>query len=274
MGRELRRVPFDFDWPLNKRWDGFVNPHHKPCPENNKTCFNGETAAGQWLDAVLRIMSVIAEEGAYAEIPKEHRNPGRLFPHPYLVEFPQAPTPDTPPEIREQGSRAVWRWWETRLPGDRIVHPTTEFTKFFLALCETKSLGPIFGGADTYTAKKRILALAGVDPETWGICPVCHGDAMDPAVQEAYEAWEPTPPPVGEGWQLWETVSEGSPISPVFANANSLIDWMAGNGFSREAAASFINGLGWAPSGISFGGEFMNGVEGLHALAQEAQMKK
>lgn len=28
MGRELKRVALDFDWPLHKVWDGFINPHH------------------------------------------------------------------------------------------------------------------------------------------------------------------------------------------------------------------------------------------------------
>lgn len=28
MGRELRRVPLDFDWPLNKPWKGFLNPFY------------------------------------------------------------------------------------------------------------------------------------------------------------------------------------------------------------------------------------------------------
>lgn len=34
-------------------------------------------------------------------------------------------------------------------------------------------------------------------------------------------------PPVGEGYQLWETTSEGSPISPVFSTAEELADWCA-----------------------------------------------
>lgn len=29
-------------------------------------------------------------------------------------------------------------------------------------------------------------------------------------------------PPSGEGWQVWETVSEGSPVTPVFPTAESL----------------------------------------------------
>ena len=36
-------------------------------------------------------------------------------------------------------------------------------------------------------------------------------------------------PPKGEGYQLWETTSEGSPISPVFASAEELADWCADN---------------------------------------------
>lgn len=32
-------------------------------------------------------------------------------------------------------------------------------------------------------------------------------------------------PPKGEGYQLWETTSEGSPISPVFASAEELAAW-------------------------------------------------
>lgn len=62
---------------------------------------------------------------------------------------------------------------------------------------------------------------------------------------------DPTP---GEGYQLWETVSEGSPISPVFATADELAEWMAspaytwhGSGLSKETYLSFI-AEGWAPS--------------------------
>ena len=32
-------------------------------------------------------------------------------------------------------------------------------------------------------------------------------------------------PPKGEGYQLWETTSEGSPISPVFETLDKLCEW-------------------------------------------------
>lgn len=40
MGRQVRRVPLDFDWPLNKIWDGFLTPDRfdeEKCPD----CKNG-----------------------------------------------------------------------------------------------------------------------------------------------------------------------------------------------------------------------------------------
>lgn len=32
MGREVKRVPLDFDWPVGKVWAGFLNPHYEKCP--------------------------------------------------------------------------------------------------------------------------------------------------------------------------------------------------------------------------------------------------
>lgn len=36
-------------------------------------------------------------------------------------------------------------------------------------------------------------------------------------------------PPKGEGFQLWETTSEGSPISPVFKTLDELCEWCEDN---------------------------------------------
>ena len=60
--------------------------------------------------------------------------------------------------------------------------------------------------------------------------------------------------PKGEGYQLWETVSEGSPVSPVFATPEELAEWLVspGNdtsiteGTSREQWLAMIRGPGFA----------------------------
>jgi len=43
------------------------------------------------------------------------------------------------------------------------------------------------------------------------------------------QAWKPTEPPMGDGYQLWETTSEGSPISPVFSTPEALAEWCETN---------------------------------------------
>src|SRR5690606_15697305 len=46
MGREIRRVPLDFDWPLKEVWGGFLSPDRfdeNPCPD----CRNGYSPQAQ-----------------------------------------------------------------------------------------------------------------------------------------------------------------------------------------------------------------------------------
>lgn len=45
MGRELKRVALDFNWPLHRVWKGFINPHAGPpdCPECDAQGVNAAT---------------------------------------------------------------------------------------------------------------------------------------------------------------------------------------------------------------------------------------
>jgi len=44
---------------------------------------------------------------------------------------------------------------------------------------------------------------------------------------EGCEYCKDVEPPTGEGFQLWESVSEGSPVSPVFDTKEKLCRWLA-----------------------------------------------
>jgi len=78
-------------------------------------------------------------------------------------------------------------------------------------------------------------------------------------------------PPKGDGYQLWETTTEGSPVSPVFAIPEELARWLADNGasafgrmtLSYEKWLTFIKGEGWAPSAAIVDGKFMSGIEAI-----------
>ena len=69
-------------------------------------------------------------------------------------------------------------------------------------------------------------------------CERCHGADVDPDVQRLYDAWEAmdTEPQKGEGWQMWETVSEGSPVSPVCRTTEELARYMELNPWSIQKA--------------------------------------
>jgi hypothetical protein len=48
-------------------------------------------------------------------------------------------------------------------------------------------------------------------------------------------------------FQIYETVSEGTPVSPVFTSKEDMKNWLIEQGFSEKAAVNFCEG-GWAPS--------------------------
>lgn len=48
-------------------------------------------------------------------------------------------------------------------------------------------------------------------------------------------------------FQVYETVSEGTPTSPVFETEDEMLKWLMEQGYSEEASKKFIKG-GWAPS--------------------------
>lgn len=61
-------------------------------------------------------------------------------------------------------------------------------------------------------------------------------------------------------FQIYEDVSEGTPLSPVFDTIQELENWLVENeGYSREQANSFCNS-GWAPSFIIHNGVITDGI--------------
>lgn len=87
-------------------------------------------------------------------------------------------------------------------------------------------------------------------------------------------------------FQVWETVSEGTPVTPPFATKEELIDYLVANGdfwdqsrrkdrasgrdvcmncdpWSRKQAEAFVNGPGWAPSLVMDSSGMRSGVEAL-----------
>lgn len=89
-------------------------------------------------------------------------------------------------------------------------------------------------------------------------CELCHGKNEN--CELCYGAGIVFPRvevPEGKAYQMWETTSEGSPISPAFDTPEELAQWLADNGASAcgSSTASYTEWLRmihakWAPTMI------------------------
>lgn len=294
MGREVKRVPLNFDWPLKEVWSGFLMPDRlkeDKCPD----CKNGYSPHAQNLYDLW-----------YGNLPFHPASNGR-----------EPLTPETP-AVRAFAERNVTRSSEYYGTGElAITREAVRLAKLFngswshhlndedvAALVEAERLHDFthtWIKGSGWVKKDPPVVPTAVEVNEWSLhgfghdsinaCVVvrarCERDGMNDTCQtcdghstlEAYEgqraeaeAWESTGPPYGDGWQLWETTSEGSPTSPVFATADELAIWMsthpsgfAGSTPSLDAARAFV-AQGWAPSLMATGGRVLDGVSAAHTL--------
>lgn len=96
--------------------------------------------------------------------------------------------------------------------------------------------------------------------------------------------------PKGDGWQLWQTVSDG-PISPVFKTPEELIEFMSqpvpeqertpyapeayppnpwAQGWARATAERFVRSMGSLPSGMIVNGRWQSAAEMVNELTAPA----
>lgn len=197
MGRKLMRVPLDFDAPLGKVWQGFVNPHYVECDDCNGS---GQTTAALRLGDIVALLMLSGEDAQ------------RGVCHPYFDWFGMSQT-----------SAQV---------------PSVDMTELTSGLSERSPSEFGHDACDRWRAVRKIIEAAGL-PESWGECQSCHGHGIDAGHFEAYELWQETQPPEGEGFQIWETVSEGSPISPVFSTPEELARYMAGREWGADKGSSY-----------------------------------
>lgn len=340
MSREIRRVPLDFDEPLDERWRGYVNPHRehiRACDDCGQSGLNQETKAlsDAWygLDDPsdphvilerhgLSIVELIIEKDdqkkkemllnamrsmSYMErktvIDWAQNGPGEelrhrgwqhrleqsevnvLVRHSCLMDFTHWI------DERVKGRRGRWRHVDTRV--DHKEQLARKYKKAAQRERRTVKRERLKRKARLYETQADTLRLAAAPPAAlvneaskkspmvhdsinrliaveararrlgvYGRCATCDGEGVVWDSQEhraAYEAWEPFEPPSGDGWQVWETVSEGSPISPVFSTPEEAAKWVEENeGCSKVAAERFV-AAGWCMSAMSVGGKFAEG---------------
>lgn len=266
MGRELKRVPLDFVWPLHKVWDGYLNPH---IAGHRRECAMCE---GTGLSCEARKLT----DKWYGDLPFEpHETGSEPFPadHPLIVSRASRNVGNSETAVSLECSRLARLYnscWCHHLDSDDIA-----------ALFKNDRLSRVDNRAPTQKeVNEWSISSFGHDSINRHIvvkakakrlrvpyyCSRCKGSGEvwdNPANKARATRWKPVEPPTGEGWQVWETVSEGSPITPVFPNAGAVIQYLTQvQGYSLSSAKAFIDAK-WAPSGVVIGGVFKANIEAL-----------
>lgn len=228
MGRELKRVPLDFDWPLKKIWEGFLNPYYKyhlNCPDCEVSGY------APWAKQLQDEWYGYHKEDWVWVVPGERRYNKAALKYNFTEK-------DLLPMMKGGAFRDLlgWTiydedtdtWWEWQGEGDyrkKVTVPQPELPSLKEAI-DFMIHAPITGSAGLHG-----LIEGRANGRGWE-CPTCKGKGQV-WLKEEYEAmadaWEETPIPEGEGYQLWETTSEGSPVSPVFETLDDLCAWCGDN---------------------------------------------
>lgn len=299
MGRQLRRVPLDFSWPLDKIYEGFVSPTY-----GRMQC---AACAGTGTSPAYRQLA----EQWDGETPYVPAHP---FPtnHPKIVELAcrnikhNATSADKvvfdantglldlsyeSPEVERECARlaAIFNKKMQHHLTQEDVQVLVNAGRLWSLTKELKNgKWQDKEGAGTPSAQEvndwSMINIGHDSLNQWCVlgarlkkvnlptnCADCDGEGgvyHTPEDKALAEAWKPTEPPVGEGYQMWEDTSEGSPISPVFASAELLSVWLANNrqdtiDKNTTAAQWFhmITNGAWAPTAIMIDGKFTTGVQ-------------
>lgn len=291
MGRELKRVPLDFDWQLQKPWKGYVNDAGAGhiCPECEGS---GQSAAMRLLECVY-----------HGYIPFSPASTGST-PFLYTDEVMQRSVKDKverDPRYYGTGQEAIDReaarmadiyngQWKHHLNEDDVTALLGAGLLKYMTHTQTKNGHwrrkkpahvPTAQEVNLWLVENwmalehnAVSAVVSAECQRQGYemhCPHCDEGTVwaSPEDKLKFENWEPTEPPAGEGYQMWETVSGGSPISPVFAYPEELARWLSRNpwGADRSSYAQWLRLItedGYAPSLIVSDGEVRTGVDAMY----------
>jgi hypothetical protein len=284
MGRDLKRVPLDFQWPMDKTWEGYLmrtSLHEQTCAGCQGSGYSPEARRFQalWYGHQPCTPEQTGSTPLTAETPDV-----RAFAERNIASSPHYyGTGEAAVVAEAQRLADLWNgMWSHHLNQDDVN-----------ALVEAERLMDFthtWTSGSGWAAKEPSPAVSAEDVNRWSrsgfghdsinsavvirarceregvpvVCSVCSGHGSIeryPGQRAESDAWERTEPPTGEGWQVWETVSEGSPITPVFGTADALIGYLVTTGawgkrWSRDAAERFVKSDGWAPTGMVIGGKF------------------
>lgn len=271
--RIVKRVPMNFGWPLKKVWPGYLTPdwlHEEQC----QTCGgSGYSSRAQEL-----------HDQWYGNAPFNPSETGSTLlttSTPEVRAFAERNV-NRSPEFYGTGEEAIER--EARRLVDHwnrqwCHHLEQVDVDALIAANRLYDLTHTWSKEERWKPRDPMPAITPADVNAWSLkgfghdsincwvaveakceredvpytCATCDGHGGIEAwggQREVADTYPSIEPPTGDGWQLWETTSEGSPVSPVFKSAEDLADWCGENATafaslkmtSSEWLRSFLDG--------------------------------
>lgn len=197
MGRIIKLVNKNFNYPIGKIWYGYLNPYGGcKCP--------------------------VCDGDGYSEEAKRYRN--KWYGWDLETESNGLGGYWTPKahEYNLEQFEVDALWEEGRLSTVFETKPTAEEVNEW-------AKNTTFGhdSLNEWICLKADAKEKGYDY----LCSYCKGDGCI-RDEEAFQNWKPTEPESGEYYQLWEDTSEGSPMTPPFETPEELANYCVENKIS------------------------------------------
>lgn len=231
MGRELKRVPLDFEWEIGKLWCGYVNPHQvHECNNCNGTGNSKEydELHDMWYsfgNADYR-PNPFRENARYNAAAWNNNltqdDVDALLKANRLLDFTRVPINDEQAEIVKKKMADGGNSW---LPFNNGYVPTAKEVNEW----NLKGFG--HDAINAWICIKARLKREGKPDK----CASCNGTGENwqhPKSKRLFNRWKDYEPPTGDGFQLWSTTTEGHPMTPVFQSLEELCEHCENEGVS------------------------------------------
>lgn len=199
MGRELKRMPLNFEWEIGKLWSGYINPHE---------VHNCSHCDGMGYSKEYRQL----EEKWYSFDNENYK------PNPFREGFRYNANAWCN-NLTKEDVKALLDGGRLRdLTNNGNDNPTPEQVNEW----NLKTIGH-----DSINAWLCIKARLKREKKPYK-CPKCNGTGENwqhPKAKRLYNNWKSYSPPAGEGYQLWSTTTEGHPMTPVFKTLDELCEY-------------------------------------------------
>lgn len=240
MGRQAKRVPLDFGWPLKEVWPGYLLPDWlreatcQSCDGSGYSRRGRELRDLWWGHAPFR-----PEDNGSTPFGPDHP-PIRAMAERNISAAPEfygRGDGAVAAEARRLADRLDGAWQHHLNDDDVAALRSNERPYWAPAGATTREVNEATLEGLTLASSAALVCIR-ARCEREGkpfVCDACDGDGTVErwgGQRAAADQWDSIDPPTGDGWQMWETTSEGSPMSPVFATREALADWLVGSGTS------------------------------------------